>query len=76
MALRQMAIVQAKSERARINLATYMGGSTFVYIENKREDGRIFVSSEYTREYWFWIDPPDDPNWDYMEVKEGEVVSE
>ena len=47
MALRQMAIVQAKSEQAKINLATYMGGSTFVYIENKREDGRIFVSSEY-----------------------------
>ena len=49
MGLRQLAIVQAKSEQAKINLATYMGGSTFVYIENKREDGRIFVSSEYNR---------------------------
>ena len=69
MTIRNTAIVQPKSERARINLANYMNGSTFVYVEHKRADGRIFVSSEANREYWFWIDPPDDPNWEIMELK-------
>lgn len=69
MTVRNTAIVQPKSERARINLANYMNGSTFVYVEHKRKDGRVFVSSEANREYWFWIDPPDDPNWDIMYLK-------
>jgi len=69
MTVRNTGIVKPKSEKARINLANYMNGSTFVYIEHKREDGRIFVSSEANREYWFWIDTPEDPNWELMELK-------
>lgn len=69
MTIRNTAIVQPKSDKARINLANYMNGSTFVYIEHRRSDGRIFVSSEANRDYWFWIDTPDDPNWDIMELK-------
>jgi len=69
MTLRNLAKVTAKSDFARSNLANYMNNNPYVRIEHKKDNGRIIVSSEHNVDYWFWVDPPDDVNWDLEELK-------
>ena len=46
-----------------------MNNNPYVRIEHKKDNGRIIVSSEHNVDYWFWVDPPDDVNWDLEELK-------
>lgn len=69
MTLRNLAKVTPKSDTARNNLAQYMNGNQYVKIEQKKENGRIIVSSQTNVDYWFWVDPPDDPHWYLEELK-------
>lgn len=69
MTLRNLAKVTPKSDTARSNFANYMNNNEYVRIEHKKPNGRIVVSSQHNVDYWFWVDPPDDPNWDIEVLK-------
>ena len=69
MTLRNLAKVTPKSDTARSNFANYMNNNEYVRIEHKKANGRIIVSSQHNVDYWFWVDPPDDQNWDIEVLK-------
>ena len=68
MSLKDFVKVLPQSEAAKQKLAWYMNNNPYARIENKREDGRIFLSSQSQPDFWFWVDPPDDQHWRILEL--------
>tara|TARA_B100001989_G_C24431459_1_gene409217 strand:- start:406 stop:612 length:207 start_codon:yes stop_codon:yes gene_type:complete len=67
--LRQKCKVSPKSEKAKHIFATYLNSKSIVHIEHKR-DHRWFLSAIDNPDYWFWVDYPNDINWNYTEIKQ------
>ena len=57
--LRSKVYVKPKSDNARQKFVKYLNSKNIVRLEHKRKD-RWF--------YWFWVDYPDDDNWEYKEL--------
>ena len=55
MSLKDFVKVVPQSEAAKQKLAWYMNNNPYARIENKREDGRIFLSSQSQPDFWFWV---------------------
>ena len=68
MPLRKLAKVRPISDRAKLQFAEAMNNNAMAYIEDRRSDGRIFFSSEYNGDFWFWSDGKDDPHWRFEEL--------
>ena len=65
--LRNKAKVSPKSDKARETYTNYLNSKALVYIEHKRAD-RWFLSAIDNPDFWFWVDVPEDANWEYTEV--------
>lgn len=42
-----------------------MNSNPICNIEDRRADGRMFMSSQHNPEFWIWSDGDDDPHWSY-----------
>lgn len=69
MSLKDYVKLVPQSDKARNKLAWYMNNNPYARIENKREDGRIFLSSQSQPDFWLWVDPPDDPDWRILDYE-------
>ena len=47
-----------------------MNSNPICNIEDKRADGRMFMSSQHNPEFWIWSDGDDDPHWSYARLAE------
>ena len=68
MPLRKLAKVRPISDRAKLQFVENMNNNAMAYVEDKRGDGRVFLSSQHNPQFWFWSDGTDDPHWRYEEV--------
>ena len=68
MPLRKPAKVRPISDRAKLQFVENMNNNAMAYVEDKRSDGRVFLSSQHNSQFWFWSDGNDDPHWRYEEV--------
>ena len=66
--LRKLARVSPVSDRAKLLFVEAMNSNPIAVIEDKREDGRWFFSSQHNGDFWFWSDGRDDPHWRYEEI--------
>ena len=66
--LRGKCKVTPKSDKAKEIFANYLNSKSLVYIEHKRPDRWIFSAIDNV-DFWFWVDYPNDNNWDYYEVE-------
>ena len=65
MPLRKLVKVTPKSDRTKKQFVEHMNSNPICNIEDKRADGRMFMSSQHNPEFWIWSDGDDDPNWSY-----------
>jgi len=67
MTLRSKVWVSPKSDSAKDKYLKYLNSKNIVRLEHKRKD-RWFFSSIDNPDYMFWVDYPNDNNWDYKEL--------
>ena len=65
--LRNKATVSPKNDKAKHLYATYLNNKALVYIEHKTAKRRFFSAID-NPDYWFWVDVPEDANWNYQEI--------
>ncbi len=66
--LRKLARVTPISDRAKLQFVEAMNSNAMATIEERREDGRTFLSSQHNTGFWFWSDGKDDPHWRFEEL--------
>ena len=66
--LRKLAKVRPISDRAKLQFVEAMNSNNMATIEDRREDGRTFLSSNHNHDFWFWSDGSDDPHWRFDEL--------
>jgi len=69
--LRAKALVYPKTHKAVVNYANYLNSNPLVHIEHK-EAQRWFFSAIDNSDYWFWVDVPEDENWSFRELTDGD----
>ena len=65
MPLRKLVKVTPKSDRTKKQFVEHMNSNPICNIEDKRADGRMFMSSQHNPEFWICSDGDDDPHWSY-----------
>jgi len=45
-----------------------MNNNPICVIEDRRKDGRMFMSSQHNPQFWIWSDGDDDPDWSYERI--------
>ena len=66
--LRKLAKVRPISDRAKLQFVEAMNSNNMATIEERREDGRTFLSSNHNHDFLFWSDGSDDPHWRFDEL--------
>jgi hypothetical protein len=68
MPLRKLVKVTPKSDRTKQQFVNLMNNNPICEIQERRKDGRLFMSSKHNPEVWIWSDGDDDPHWSYERI--------